>query len=157
MHFGAYFYRLSEALETVCLVLLPLKQAWTWMVFWWCNGSWDQRVATRNRYIFEPCEQLNSKWLIAESRTDDCWKAHGTLNPQPWCPWQAGAGRCRIPKCSCWSTLKYCCHLRDLWKCARLSRYVRFIFWIYSELIQQKWVERVWDNIKGFEAQFRQS
>ena len=25
-----------------------------------------------NHDIFEPCEQLNSRWLIAESLTDDC-------------------------------------------------------------------------------------
>ena len=59
----------------------------------WVNGSWVRQVPLINYNIFELCKQLKNRWLIAESMTDDCWKANGIPNPHPWCPWQAGARR----------------------------------------------------------------
>ena len=58
----------------------------------WCNGSKARPVVVVNHVEVWACKQLNSRWLIAESMTDDCLKANGILNPQPWCSWQAGAG-----------------------------------------------------------------
>ena len=42
-----------------------------------------------NNFLFGACKQLNSRWLIAERMIDNCWKANGIQNLQPWCPWQA--------------------------------------------------------------------
>ena len=37
--------------------------------FLWCNGSRVGQVPEGNNFILEACEQLNSTWLRAESRT----------------------------------------------------------------------------------------
>ena len=50
------------------------------------------RVVTVSNVEVCVCKQFNSRWLIAESRTNDCSKAGGIVNPQPWSRWQAVSG-----------------------------------------------------------------
>ena len=81
-----------EALGAVFIVFVALETCLEIAGFLSCNASRAVRLARVNHDIFEACKQLNSRWLIAEGMTDDRWKANGVLNPQPCCPWQAGAG-----------------------------------------------------------------
>ena len=48
------------------------------MVGWGDGGIWR---------VFGPCKQLKAS-LNGSFRIDDCWKADGIQNPQPWSPWQ---------------------------------------------------------------------
>ena len=66
------FYRLLEAFGTVCLFFVSRKQLCKLIHFRRYNGSKALRMLGLNHDIFEPCGQLNSRWLIAESMTHNC-------------------------------------------------------------------------------------
>ena len=61
-----------EAFGTVILVFATLKAGMKIYGFLGCNEPRVGQVPELNHDILEPCKQLNSRWLIAESRTDDC-------------------------------------------------------------------------------------
>ena len=60
--------------------------------FWGWFQIHNSRVPKGNHREFWSCKNFHSIWLTPESRTDDCWKADGNINPLPWCPWPAVGG-----------------------------------------------------------------
>ena len=69
VEFGIDLCCFLEALGAVFLVSAAMKTGVKSIDFWWCNISRVGQVPEGNNFIFEACEQLNSTWLRAESRT----------------------------------------------------------------------------------------
>ena len=91
LYFDCFLRPENRFWEQLFWFFLARQQIWKSLYFCWCYRSRVGRVPEGNNILFG-CNQLNSRWLIAESMTDNCWKANGLQNTQHWCPWQAGSG-----------------------------------------------------------------